>query len=260
MPNIDIDEANAIALSRIVEAEPVLVDVVPAAQAIDGLEKGVLLHAGPPISWERMCGPMHGAIVGALRYEGWANTEDKALAQASGGQIAFHPAHHFSAVGPMTGITSPSMPVFVVEDRAHGNRAYCTINEGLGRVLRFGANDDVAIDKLRWMRDVLAPALGDAVRHSGGIELRPIMAQALTMSDEMHQRNVAATSLLLSRLGPSPSAHCCQFPALRGHRRFSCSQRPVLSEPGHGCCQMLLRQRGQRRGVQLGIHDVPQRH
>ena len=202
MPNIDIDEANAIALSRIVEAEPVLVDVVPAAQAIDGLEKGVLLHAGPPISWERMCGPMHGAIVGALRYEGWADTEDKALAQASGGQITFHPAHHFSAVGPMTGITSPSMPVFVVEDRAHGNRAYCTINEGLGRVLRFGANDDVAIDKLRWMRDVLAPALGDAVRHSGGIELRPIMAQALTMSDEMHQRNVAATSLFFRALAP----------------------------------------------------------
>ena len=212
MPNIDIEEANSTALSRIIEAEPVLVDVVPASRAINGLSEGMLLHAGPPISWERMCGPMHGAIVGALRYEGWAATEADALVQASGGQVAFHPAHHFSAVGPMTGITSPSMPVFVVEDRAHGNRAYCTINEGLGRVLRFGANDDAAIEKLRWMQNTLAPALGDAVRHSGGIELRPIMAQALTMSDEMHQRNVAATSLFFRVLSPRLARTCANSP------------------------------------------------
>ena len=202
MPNIDIDEANAIALSRIVESEPVLVDVVPAHQAIDGMREGMLLHAGPPISWERMCGPMQGAIVGALRYERWADTESEALAQASEGRIDFHPAHHFKAVGPMTGITSPSMPVFVVENRTYGNRAYCTINEGLGRVLRYGANDDSAIEKLRWIQNTLGPVLGEAVRHSGGIELRPIMAQALTMSDEMHQRNVAATSLFFRALAP----------------------------------------------------------
>ncbi len=202
MPNIDIDEANAVALSRIVESEPVLVDVVPASEVIDGLGEGVLLHAGPPIEWERMCGPMQGAVVGALQYEGWAGTEEEAMVQASGGQIAFHPAHHFSAVGPMTGITTPSMPVFVVENRAFGNRAYCTINEGLGRVLRYGANDDAAIERLRWMQSTLGPALGEAVRHSGGIELRPIMAQALTMSDEMHQRNVAATSLFFRAVAP----------------------------------------------------------
>ena len=202
MPYIDIDQANATALSRIVESEPVLVDVLPAAQVIPGLHEGVLLHAGPPITWERMCGPMQGAIVGALRYEGWAGTEQEASTQASGGQITFHPAHHFSAVGPMTGITSPSMPVFVVENRTYGNRAYCTINEGLGRVLRYGANDDAAIEKLRWMQNTLGPALGEAVRHSGGIDLRPIMAQALTMSDEMHQRNVAATSLFFRALAP----------------------------------------------------------
>ena len=202
MPNIDIDEANAVALSRIVESEPVLVDVAPASEVIDGLEEGVLLHAGPPIEWERMCGPMQGAVVGALRYEGWAGTEEEAMVQASGGQIAFHPAHHFSAVGPMTGITTPSMPVFVVENRAFGNRAYCTINEGLGRVLRYGANDDAAIERLRWMQSTLGPALGEAMRHSGGIELRPIMAQALTMSDEMHQRNVAATSLFFRAVAP----------------------------------------------------------
>ena len=202
MPNIDIDQANATALFRIVESEPVLVDVLPAAQVIPGLHEGVLLHAGPPITWERMCGPMQGAIVGALRYEGWAGTEQEASAQASDGQITFHPAHHFSAVGPMTGITSPSMPVFVVENRTYGNRAYCTINEGLGRVLRYGANDDAAIEKLRWMQNTLGPALGEAVRHSGGIDLRPIMAQALTMSDEMHQRNIAATSLFFRALAP----------------------------------------------------------
>ena len=164
-----------------------------------------------------MCGPMQGAVVGALRYEGWATTEEEAMAQASGGQIAFHPAHHFSAVGPMTGITTPSMPVFVVENRAFGNRAYCTINEGLGRVLRYGANDDAAIAKLRWMQNTLGPALGEAVRHSGGIELRPIMAQALTMSDEMHQRNVAATSLFFRAVAPHLARTASGFDGLWGH-------------------------------------------
>ena len=221
MPNIDIDEANSIALSRIIEAEPVLVDVVPAARAIEGLREGVLLHAGPPISWDRMCGPMHGAIIGALRYEGWAKTEAEALAQASGGQVAFHPAHHFSAVGPMTGITSPSMPVFVVENRTHGNRAYCTINEGLGRVLRFGANDDAAIEKLRWMQKTLAPALGEAVRHSGGIDLRPIMAQALTMSGRDAPAQRGGHLPVLPRVGPASGTDRCQFTGLHSHRRLS---------------------------------------
>jgi hypothetical protein len=198
-----IDEANLTALEKVQSAEPVLIDVVPAREAMPGLVEGVLLHAGPPIQWEAMANPLKGAIIGAIRYEGWALGEGEADTLAAGSSVAFHPAHHFDAVGPMTGIITPSMPVFVVENRTGGNRAYCTINEGLGRVLRFGANDDSVIDRLRWIQTTLGPALKEAVNRGGPIELRPLMAQALAMGDEMHQRNVAATSLFFRTVAPS---------------------------------------------------------
>ena len=198
-----IDEANQTALEKVQSAEPVLIDVVPAREAMPRLTEGMLLHAGPPIEWEAMANPMKGAITGAIRYEGWASSEDEAETLAASGSVAFHPAHHFDAVGPMTGIITPSMPVFVVENRTGGNRAYCTINEGLGRVLRFGANDDSVIDRLHWIQETLGPALKEAVRRGGPIELRPLMAQALAMGDEMHQRNVAATSLFFRVIAPS---------------------------------------------------------
>ena len=198
-----IDEANQTALEKVQSAEPVLIDIVPAREAMPQLAEGMLLHAGPPIQWEAMANPMKGAIIGAIRYEGWASSEAEAETLAEGGSVAFHPAHHFDAVGPMTGIITPSMPVFVVENRTGGNRAYCTINEGLGRVLRFGANDDSVIDRLHWIQSTLGPALKDAVNRGGPIELRPLMAQALAMGDEMHQRNVAATSLFFRAIAPS---------------------------------------------------------
>ena len=198
----DIREANRDALLRITGAEPVLIDVVSAIEALPELQERVLLHAGPPIAWEEMCGPMRAAITGAIRYEGWTGNDSDAEALVGGGEVTLLPNHHLNAVGPMTGITSPSMPVFVVENRAFGNMAYCTINEGIGRVLRFGANDDGVVQRLRWLQEVLAPALREAVRRAGGIELRPVMARALSMGDEMHQRNVAATSLFLRLLAP----------------------------------------------------------
>ncbi|MFQ6030328.1 MAG: DUF1116 domain-containing protein, partial [Dehalococcoidia bacterium] len=197
-----IEQANQLAVTRIQQGEPILVDIVPAQEAMPDLTEGVLLHAGPPLQWPDMCAPMKGSIIGALRYEGWAKTEAESEAMASGAGIAFHPAHHFGAVGPMTGIITSSMPVFVVENRAFGNRSYCTINEGLGKVLRYGANDDGVLDRLRWIQHTLGPALGEALRRSGGVELRPMMAQALQMGDEMHQRNIAATSLFLRRIAP----------------------------------------------------------
>ena len=199
---VSIDEANTAALQRLVDGEPVLVDVAPAEEAVPGLTEGVLLHAGPPISWEEMCGPMRAAVTGAIQYEEWAGDEGEAGALAARGEIQFHPNHHFGGVGPMTGITSPSMPVFVVENSAFGNRAFCTINEGLGKVLRFGANDPQVIEGLRWIAVTLAPALRMAVEHAGGVPLRPLMSRALTMGDEMHQRNVGATSLLIRELAP----------------------------------------------------------
>lgn len=195
-------DANAEALRRLVAAEPVLLDCVPAAEAL-GLEPGTVLHAGPPIAWEAMCPPLRGAVVGALRYEGWAASEEAAAALVERGEVRFEPCHDRGAVGPMTGLVTRSMPVFVVENRAFGNRAFATINEGLGRVLRFGASDEPVLARLAWLRDEAGPLLGRALRRAGGIELRPLVAQALRMGDEMHQRNVAASSLFLRTLLPS---------------------------------------------------------
>jgi len=112
-----VDEANMVAVERMLSAHPVIVDVRPAHEVIPALQKPLLLHAGPPIDWGRMCGPMRGAVIGACIYEGWARDEAEAVALADAGTLHFEPCHHYNAVGPMAGITSPSMPVFVVEDK-----------------------------------------------------------------------------------------------------------------------------------------------
>jgi len=199
---MDIEAANREAFRRILEAQPVLVDVRSAGEVLPRLTAASLLHAGPPIGWTEMCGPMQGAVIGALRYQGAAAGEADALGLIEAGRVAFAPCHHHDAVGPMTGMITPKMPVFVVENRTSGNRAYCTINEGLGKVLRFGANDDSVIERLRWLEREFAPALAAAVRAAGGIPLKPLMAQALLMGDEMHQRNVAASSLVARQVAP----------------------------------------------------------
>ena len=200
-----VEAANAIAFGRFVEAQPVLIDVAPARDVVTGMAGGrrLILHAGPPIAWPAMCGPMQGAILGAIVLEGWADSVDGAGHLVADGAIDLEPCHHHSAVGPMAGIISPSMPVFIVENRTHGNRAYCNINEGLGKVLRFGANGPEVIDRLRFIANDLAPTLRAILARTGGIELRPLMAQALNMGDEVHNRNVAATSLLFRRLAPA---------------------------------------------------------
>jgi hypothetical protein len=198
-----IEQANAEALRRMLAGDPVLVDVIPAGEALKGLTARHILHAGPPIGWERMCGPMRGAIMGIAVFEGWASGLKDAAAKAEAGAFRFEPNHHYDAVGPMTGMTTLSQPVLVVENRAFGNRAYCAINEGLGKVMRFGGNDAEVLARLAWLREVLGPALGRAIRETGGIPLKPIVARGLTMGDEMHQRNVACSSLLLRLLAPA---------------------------------------------------------
>ena len=201
-----IDAANAETLQRLLAADPVLVDVLPAGEAMPELGERMILHAGPPIAWERMCGPLRGAIAGIAVFEGWASDLAEADRLAAGGAFAFHPNHHFGAVGPMTGVTTRGQMVLVVENRTHGNRAFCAINEGLGRVLRFGANGPEVLDRLRWLRDELGPALARALRQTGGVELKPLTARGLSMGDEMHQRNVACSGLLLRALAPSLAA------------------------------------------------------
>ena len=197
------EKANSEGLDRMFAAEPVLLDVRPAEQVIEGLADRVVLHAGPPIDWARMCGPMRGAVAGAAVLEGWAEDLRGAEHLAASGAITFHPNHHFGAVGPMTGLITRSMPVMIVENRAFGNHAYCTLNEGLGKVMRFGGNDAEVLGRLRWLASTLAPALSAALRDTGGVELKPLVARGLSMGDEMHQRNVGCSSLLLRALAPA---------------------------------------------------------
>jgi hypothetical protein len=198
-----IEDANAEALRRLLVADPVLIDVIPAGKVMPALAARTILHAGPPIGWEQMCGPMRGAIAGIAVFEGWAPDLKTATTMAADGMFLFEPNHHHDAVGPMTGMTTVTQPVMVVENRAFGNRAYCAINEGLGKVMRFGGNDEEVRARLRWIRDVLGPALGRALRGTNGIELKNIVARGLTMGDEMHQRNVGCSGLFLRAIAPS---------------------------------------------------------
>ncbi len=192
-----IKEANERALQLLLSADPVWEDVRPARDVLPEMTAGrFLLHAGPPIEWARMCGPMKGSIIGAILYEGWADNADAAQQMASGGEVQFAPCHHYGVVGPMAGVVSPSMPLCVVRNASASNTAYATLNEGLGKVLRYGAYSPDVLARLRWIGDRFGPSLGAAVRTLGGIQLKSIIAQALQMGDECHNRNVAATSLI----------------------------------------------------------------
>jgi hypothetical protein len=191
--------ANERAVGRMLSARPRLVDVRPAAEVL-GLDSGTFLHAGPPLEWERASGPMRGALIGAMLLEGLADSPEKAGRTLEKGAVTLEPCHHHGTVGPMAGVVSPSMWMLVVEDAEHGGTAYCSLNEGLGKVLRYGAYGPEVIDRLRWMGAVLGPVLRSAVRRHGPVDLLSIMAQALQMGDELHNRNRAATSLLLREL------------------------------------------------------------
>lgn len=198
-----IEKANREALTRLVEANPVLVDIHRAIDIIPGMHEKMILHAGPPVKWENMAGPVKGAIMGALMYEGLARNIESAEKLAACGDIEFEPCHHHNTVGPMSGVVSPSMYVFCVKNLTHGNMAHCTMNEGLGKVLRFGAYNKDVIKKLKWMEKTLAPALQKAISvKREGINLKSITAQALMMGDECHNRNVAGTSLFLREITP----------------------------------------------------------
>jgi hypothetical protein len=197
-----IKAANAEAYKRLDTSMPVLVDIQTARDVIPAMDDNMILHAGPPITWEKMSGPVRGAVIGALIFEGKAKTAAEAESLAKSGEIKFSPCHEHSSVGPMAGIISASMPVYVIHNKTYGNNAYCTLNEGLGKVLRFGAYSEEVIGRLHWMKDVLAPGLKKAIQLSGGIDLRPIMAQAMHMGDEMHNRNKAATSLFIRTISP----------------------------------------------------------
>jgi hypothetical protein len=201
---VDIDAANAEVCRRIKQGRPVLVGMDIAKQVISGMHERMILHAGPPVTWERMCGPQRGAVMGALIYEGIAKDEAEAARIAASGEIEFSPCHHHHAVGPMAGVVSPSMPVFIIENKTFGNQAFCTQNEGLGKVLRYGGMGPEVYARLKWMETDLYPVLDRALQTlPDGIDLRALIAQAMHMGDECHNRNRAATSLFLRAIGPA---------------------------------------------------------
>lgn len=203
--NDHIKNDNERMLESFKKAQPYMMDVVPAKQVIKELagDKKVILHAGPPIKWENMTEPMQGSCVGAVLFEGWAKNEKDAWAMLNAGEVEFMPCHSVRAVGPMGGITSANMPVMIVENRYKGNQAFCTLNEGIGKVLRFGAYSQEVIDRLIWMKDVLGPTLSKALHKTKeGLNITVLMAKAITMGDEFHQRNIAASLVFLKEMAP----------------------------------------------------------
>lgn len=196
-----IDAANRQALEKILNAQPVWTDVGLAIDMIPGFTEKTITHAGPPVTWETMCGPVRGAVMGAIIYEGFAKTAEDAAALAASGEFTFVPCHHLNAVAPMTGVFSAHMPVLVVENKENGNKAYTMFNtEGKGRPFSFGAYGEDTQEMLRYLRDTVAPAMKKAVDSAGGIDLKAITAQALHMGDDCHNRLIAATGQLWKTL------------------------------------------------------------
>ena len=255
--------ANTQALERILGARPMLVGVRRADEALPGLGPRMILHAGPPIEWPRMCGPVQGAVVGAVLYEGWADTPAAASALADRGDIRFAPCHHHGAVGPMAGILSPSMPVAVVENASGGNHAFATLNEGLGKVLRFGAYSVEVLDRLRFLAGTLGPALGEALRARGPVDLKHITAQALQMGDECHNRNTASTALFTRIIAPAlvrtstrdAATRVLEFLEGNNHFYLNLSMAACKSalDAAHGIAGSTVVTAMARNGVEFGV-------
>jgi len=199
---VDIQAANQTAVQRMMEARPILKGVALAKDMIPGMKPNLLLHAGPPIEWVRMSGPLRGAVIGALIFERLAKTEQEAVALVEKGEIEFAPCHHHDTVGPMAGVTSSSMMVYILENETHGNKAYSNLNEGYGKVLRYGAFSAEVIAKLRWMNESMGPLLAKAIEASGGIDIRALLSESLHMGDEGHNRNKAGSIIYTAKLAP----------------------------------------------------------
>ncbi len=198
-----IEAANKQALDRMAEVQPILVDIeLEARNIITEMDDKTIYHAGPPIEWNRMCGPMQGAIAGILVYEGLANDVEEGYKLAASGEIKFDCNHDHDTVGPMTGITAPHQPVFVLKDKKYGKKSYCTLNEGRGKVLRFGGWGSEVLERLNWMKEVLAPTLKKAINHANGIDIKAIISESLHMGDEAHNRNRSGTYLFMSEVTP----------------------------------------------------------
>ena len=259
-----IDSANATAVERMTEARPVLTGLGKALDLIPGMHENLLLHAGPPIAWEQASGPLRGALIGALIFEGRVGDEEEAERLIVGGEVQLAPCHHHSAVGPMAGVISPSMAVYVVENMTHGNRTYSNLNEGYGKVLRYGAYNQEVQDRLRWMHEIMAPVLGTAIEACSGVDIRALLAEALHMGDEGHNRNKAGSILYtrqlaphIAKAAPDPTTAASVIEAL-GDNALSVLN-PVMAackamaDAAHGVEQSTIVTTMARNGTEFGI-------
>jgi hypothetical protein len=260
-----ISQANGEVVRRMNAAQPVISSVASAGSVIEDLDDHTFLHAGPPVTWQDMCGPLRGAVCGAAVYEGLADDPEDAARKAEAGAFRFLPCHDRSAVGPMAGVVSATMPVWVVEDAAGSGRAFATLNEGLGKVLRYGANDREVMDRLAWMKDVLGPVLRACIAQvESGVDLRSMIGQALQMGDEGHNRNRAGTSLLLrqllpglleSRDSPEDAASVARFIDSNDHffLNLSMAAAKVIADAGRDVEHSSVVTAMARNGTEFGI-------
>jgi hypothetical protein len=200
---MDFEKANQTAVQKMMAARPILTSVAVARDVIPGMHDNLIMHAGPPIEWKNMSGPMRGAVIGGILFEDLAKDEKAAIQLVESGGVEFAPCHHHNSVGPMAGVTTASMMVYQIENTTHGNKAFSNLNEGYGKVLRYGAYSEEVLAKLKWMNEVMGPTLADALAASdGGLDIRALLAESLHMGDEGHNRNKAGSILYTAKLAP----------------------------------------------------------
>jgi hypothetical protein len=232
---MSIKQANQECIERIERGNAIWADLRLAREVVPGMDDYTVFHAGPPVAWENMCGPMRGAVIGASMFEGWAGTPEEAIAIAEGGKLKFDSSHHHRAIGPMSGIITPSMQVNVVRNEGFGLETYSTLYMGTGKVLRHGAYDETVMAKLRWMNHELAPLLKKALREAGGIDIMALVAQAVQMGDELHNRNKASNPLLITKLAPYLVAVAEREQAIRAIRFIDDAGHFILNMVMAGC-------------------------
>jgi hypothetical protein len=179
----EIEQANRKAVDRIFAAEALIVDLKPAIKAIPGYKANLVTHAGPPIEWDRMCKVQKLAVINAIRFEGLADTPEKADRRVRTGEVLVEPNHNYDNVSGMCGVTSASMPVFVVQDKVHGNQAYDWQQTDM---TSFGQSYEEGVKEIEFVQNTLAPVMAAAIRHAGGLNVKQLLAQGLQMGDELH--------------------------------------------------------------------------
>lgn len=261
---MDIDKANLEAVNNMMSARPILKNVRLARDVIPNMKDNLILHAGPPIAWEEMSGPMRGAVIGGLIFEGLAKNENDAVALVENNEVEFSPCHEHDTVGPMAGVTTASMMVYEIENETHGNKSYSNLNEGYGKVLRYGAFSSEVIDKLKWMNDVLGPVLAQVLSESGGLDIRALLSESLHMGDEGHNRNKAGSILYTMKLAPGiikvesnseTAAEIIQFLADNALSVLNpvMAACKAMADAGHGVEGSTIMTIMARNGTELGI-------